>query len=576
MRYLILICVLTVSLAGAETILTRVDAALESGEISVDQAARYLVYSVYDESLIPGWILQGTVSDPCGTAAMDRATALLDECSEEVAEELLTLLSRPEVGDPEYLYDSPEGWFLIHWTDFGPNATNESYVAEIADAMDWSWQHQCIDLGFEDPPSDLGLGGDDRYDIYMLDCDGGTLGWCSTAGDPSDPMGYPNSNASHIAIDIDVGQWGIDQMRETCTHEFQHAVQNAYAHVEPSWFKENCSVWMQNECYETNHYADYLKSGENCLSRPWYDIRSGAMYHYGGSPWPMYMEVGYDGTETVREVWYQAAIVQGVNILDAIDVVAKSYGKSFTEWLADYGAWRWFTDDRACHDYWEYEESSLWYSGPYVFNYHRFSSYPDSGDHGVYPQDTYGVHWILCDVSDHTNSWLQFSFDGRDYRDWIVGYIQTDDTYENSNYSWVEVTEQSAEYDVAVATESWTEIVFYIYNNMDSSLQVEYEFTVDIAEGMEEEPGTGHSVQLTPESNPITSGQSLTVSLSEAGYASLNVYDLSGRMVQRIASGQFPQGETILRWEAGDLSPGAYLLRLSAPGGGLTRKVVLQ
>ncbi|MBD3369530.1 T9SS type A sorting domain-containing protein, partial [Candidatus Fermentibacteria bacterium] len=122
----------------------------------------------------------------------------------------------------------------------------------------------------------------------------------------------------------------------------------------------------------------------------------------------------------------------------------------------------------------------------------------------------------------------------------------------------------------------WTEIVFYIYNNLESSLLVEYEFTVDIAEGMEEEPESGRQTNLVFESNPMTSGQSLTVSLSEAGYASLNVYDLSGRMVGRIASGQFPQGETTLQWNADELAPGAYLLRLAAPGGGLTRKVVIQ
>ena len=565
--------------AGADTVLSRVNEALEAGEITVDQAVEYLVSSMNVERELPVWLTQDTSPDPCGTATMDRIAELYSSCSAPVKGELQDLvLARPPLSGPEYTYDSPGGNFKMHWTDQGVDATNESYVQELALAFDWSWEHQCDDMGYEEPPSDLGLGGDERYDVYMISLGGGTIGYCAHAGEPT-TGNYVNSSASHIAMESDSSNFGMEQMRETASHEFQHAVQNAYAACEPSWFKENCAVWIQNECWDTNHYADYLHTGDdNCLQDPWKAMDSGPMYHYGASPWPMYMEVRCGTYDVVKQVWYNAAIVEGMNTWDAIETTAGEYGMTMNQWFADYAAWRWFTGDYAVPEgFYEYCESALWTPGPKILPWHNVSSLPASGDQGdysdYYPEYT-GMHWINVDVADYQDGWIDFSFDGRDNFTWIVGYIQYTDG--EGAYGWSYIDNQQATWDVSVSPLGWDEVIFFVFASNSGTMDHLYEYEIDFQTGVEQGETSGSGLSVVPSANPMSPGAAITVTTPEAGFTTLNVYDLSGRMVEGITASQLPAGSHTFQWNAADLQPGTYFLRLTGPSGGVSTKVSLQ
>jgi hypothetical protein len=568
----VLAVVLAVAAAAtAETYVERIGSDLSEGRISVEEALLYYCWSVVDESRLPSSISDGATAEPCGTPAMDAAASLLETLPEGSRDPLAGYLARPVVGSPEYTTDSPMGWFKIHWTDNGPNATDQNWVNTIAAGMDSSWAHQVNTMDWDAPPSDLGLGGDSKYDVYVMSLTGGTIGYCSHGGEPADPTTPEADYASHIAMS-NLQSWGVPQILETCSHEFQHAVQNGYEAAEPSWFKENCATWMQNECWPTNLYVDYLHTGENCLRKPWYDIRYGSMYYYGATPWPMYMQVRCAGQQTVRMVWENCADTVGANMLDAIEETAENYGMTFIEWLAEYTCWRWFTGNLADDEHYDYSESSLWTPGAYVFPYHTVNSLPWTGDEGSYPPDTYGNHWIKINVTGY-QGWITVDFNGRDQMDWVLGVIQTASSGSDA-FEWHHVTNDPATLQIGVNTTGWQYVVLFVQPTTDTSVSLYYDISVSTQTGVEEEESSG--ITLEPSSNPFVPGGSVQIGLPEAGYTTLGVYDIYGRLVETLVSGQMDQGIHAVVWGAEGLSSGTYFLRLNASGGGLTERVVLQ
>ncbi len=571
-RIFVFIAVLAVSLAFGDTVVSRVSASLETGAVSPDEAVFILCNSVYDISRVPAQFGENVELEPCGTPALDLIRSLYDQCSAPVRDELDRFLARPYPGDPYHTTISPGDYFKIHWTTEGVNATNENYVNILAEAFDTSWETLIDTLGFWAPPADMGLGGCDRYDVYIMKLNPGTLGYCSTSGEVPNPLTPNNDWSSHIAMSNDES-YGHNQMIETTAHEFMHAIQNAYDAAEPTWFKENCSVWAQNVVFDTKLYADYLHGGENCLRRPWYDIRSGAMYHYGASPWPMYMQYRTGGSvAAVQRVWEICAEVYGASLMESINATAVEYGSSFISWLAEYTCWRWFTGNRADDEHYPYEESSLWTPGSYVFPYHNISSLPASVDHGAYPPETYGNHWIQIDVKPY-QGWILINFDGRDHFDWTFGVIRTRDDGTDDFY-WTIVDNDEASLELGVETTGWDKVIVFPQPITVTSIQMLYTLDVSYQTGIEESGGE-QSFRLEAGSNPFSGSGLLKVTMPRAGLATINVFDAAGRVVQTIPAGELPEGESSVSWNSTDLENGTYFVRLTGPGGGVTARVTV-
>lgn len=572
MKGLLILLLFPAALLWADTAVSRIDAALESGSITVDEAALYYVWSVRDTNRLPSELVEGIEPEPCGTPAYDRVFLLLDSVSEEIRGQLQPFLARPVLSGPESIYDTPGGHFKIHWTTSGVDATNLAWVTLLGSGFDTSWQTIINTMGWDAPPSDLGLGGDTRYDVYMMQLDAGVMGYCSNSGEPPDPTTPEADYASHIAMSINQG-YGSDNMVETTSHEFMHGVQAGYEAAEPSWFKENCSTWSQNEVWTTNHYADYLHTGDNCLRKPWYDIRTGAMYHYGASPWPMYMEVRCGGQATVRKVWEYCAETVGPNMLDAIDQAAGDYGMTFESWLAEYTCWRWFTGNLADDQHYEIEESSLWTPGAYIFPAHIVNTLPWSGNEGPYPPEAFGNHWIKVNVESY-QGWITFDFDGRDSIQWQIGVIQTKANGEDA-FVYHAVTNPAATLNIGVNTTGWQYVVFAVQPITNTTLDLYYDVSITAQTGIEGDPGASPPPAVNCD-NPFRAGGAVQVSLPQPGFTTLSVYDMSGRLVDTPLAAALDAGEHTVCWSAEGLSEGVYFIRLTAPGGGMTRRVVLQ
>jgi hypothetical protein len=93
--------------------------------------------------------------------------------------------------------------------------------------------------------------------------------------------------------------------------------------------------------------------------------------------------------------------------------------------------------------------------------------------------------------------------------------------------------------------------------------------------------GSGGLFLSAPSPNPTTSGATLALELKADTRTSASVYDVAGRVVRRLFGDRaLEAGRHMLGWDGRDdagrpVAAGVYYLRLAAPGGDATRKVVV-
>ncbi len=78
-----------------------------------------------------------------------------------------------------------------------------------------------------------------------------------------------------------------------------------------------------------------------------------------------------------------------------------------------------------------------------------------------------------------------------------------------------------------------------------------------------------------PYPNPFNSSTSVNFSLSQTGKDKLGLWDLNGRFVREIVSGEFASGYHSFTFDAGNLASGLYLLKLESAGNTSQRKLTL-
>ena len=480
---------------------------------------------------------------------------------------------RPTLSGTEYTFTSPDGYFLIHWTNSGADATTQTYANNVAEAADYSWEVECDDMGYIHPPPDNNAGGNNLYDIYIMSI--GPLGYCSSGGEYHPPDSTQNCSASHIVICKGLS---TDLAKVTVSHEFQHAIQMSYDYEEPVWFMENCAVWMEEQVYpDINDYWGYLGSGDNPLRKPWWDIREqmSGMYYYGGCLWPMYMQFRFN-TIAPRTIWEYCSADHSQNMLEAQDDMFDDYGYDWKYGFMQYGYYRWFTAGNwysGCDLY--SSEASNWNPGPYVFYYHNISSLPASGDEGVYEPENYGIHWIKVDLADYQGGWVEMAFDGRDYFEWSLGVIMVNEGSDNQ-FAWYNCDGSSGEKTVAVEANGWDYVVFFPAFLSETSLDHYYEFDISYESGIEGVQNTPALIDLSVSSNPLQSGDAISFDMPFAGNATIKVIDITGRTVTTLMDEDVAAGTHSLVFSENELTGGTYFISLFAGNQIATRKVVIQ
>ncbi|PIE51127.1 hypothetical protein CSA37_13280 [Candidatus Fermentibacteria bacterium] len=526
--------------------------------LTVDQTALYLVYSVVAPERLP--LCYTINSDPAvsGSPALHEAMLLSSKVSSAALNEILTLVSRPTLSGPEITFNSPSGHFKFHYTTTGADAVTQAYAEEMAGYFDYSWQIECDSLNYFTPPPDNGAGGDDLYDVYIKELTGETLGYTSSGGEYKPPDSTHDCSASHIAMDIDLG---YNHLTTTSSHEFQHAIQNSYDYNEPTWFLENCAVWMEDQVFpDINDWTSFWS--HSAVRKPWMDIAAGAPNWYGNSIWPRYMQCRFE-TDAVREVWQFCADTRGANMWDAQTDMFDSYGVTFEDAFMEYGLWRYFTGPLYKPDFDLFDEDlGIPSSGPVVLPYHNHSTLPASGNQGShYPLNTRGIHWIKFKLENYQNGWLQFEFDGRDNFEWNLGvFLYNDDEY---YFQWMDCDTITGLASLGVNTTGYDYAVFFPAFMSETSIYGNYTYSASFDNtGIHEEENL-NGISLDVLNNPMTAGSAVNFTVNGNIYADLSIMDISGRRVSTLFSGPAQAGLNTVEFNS-QLPAGTYTMVLRA------------
>lgn len=148
--------------------------------------------------------------------------------------------------------------FRIHYTFEGDDAITQTYLDAVAATVEEVWAIEIEQMGWPPPPSDGILGGDNRYDIYLMDLIGsgeGSLGYASPESIIGDNPASSNvveesAGTSYIAVENDFrdvdGGTAISLMRATMAHEFHHSIQFGFDVNDPlNWYYETTATWME-------------------------------------------------------------------------------------------------------------------------------------------------------------------------------------------------------------------------------------------------------------------------------------------------------------------------------------------
>jgi len=121
-------------------------------------------------------------------------------------------------------------------------------------------------------------------------------------------------------------------------------------------------------------------------------------------------------------------------------------------------------------------------------------------------------------------------------------------------------------YDVTASLQGYPTQVFenvQITAGTETSLDIEMTFT-----SIEEGGGPGWLTRLRAVSpNPFSASTEVRFELSAPGAVRLDVFDISGRLVETLVNDVLPGGEYTAVLEGTELSPGIYLLRLETADG---------
>lgn len=274
-----------------------------------------------------------------------------------------TELFRFDPGDVVESHPSPGGSFRVHYTRSGDNAVpalDESgvigvpdHVERVAAIYDEVLEAYVSRLGFRAPLSDASLadnGGDERFDVYLLDFGGSADGAFRTQA-----CGQGGALASQcvgfLVQENDFAGYGYPTIRYAsrllASHELFHAVQAAYDTSEGSVLGEGTAVWasaaFDPSLRDLAVFSDgYLDNPDRPLDRP----LPGPIdpFSYGAGIVFRFLEERH-GAAIINALWEECVEGELLSALDA--VLARDHGSSLAAELRELAIWNLYTADRA-------------------------------------------------------------------------------------------------------------------------------------------------------------------------------------------------------------------------------------
>ncbi len=281
------------------------------------------------------------------------------------AESRATIAQVFQITDMQKSRLSPSGRFRIHYDTSSVNTpallnpsqsaslpnTYEAYVDSVAAIFDYCWTFQIDSLGYRPPASDGGWGGGAEYDIFVQNLDPSLFGY--TMYDDSTRVNLtsnPPRYWAYTVVDNDYLGYrtaGIDGLRATAAHEFQHAIHlGGYGMWDDRdvYFFELSAGWMEGVNFPSVHdyYFDVSEYYTGFHGRSFYYLDG----FYIGSErgiWGQYLTARF-GRDAMRDIWER----QGSEpVISSINDALIARGSNFAAEFTLFSFWNYFTADRA-------------------------------------------------------------------------------------------------------------------------------------------------------------------------------------------------------------------------------------
>ncbi len=256
---------------------------------------------------------------------------------------------------------SSSGRFVLHYDTDGYHAVPAADVANngvpdfidsAAVYLDHVWRVEIEELGFQ-PPLDVNGNPVTRYHIYFTNfTDQGLYG--QTVFEDEIPVLSGENYTSYIELHHTfqggtLYTFGLEAMKATIAHEFNHASQLGYRIWKQGFqfidlfFIEASAVWLEEYVYgDVNDYYQYLPGLFEGIQRVPFTAANYPYLYGNGIFWLMAGQTL--SPAVIPEIWEQ---VKQEPAFEAIGTVFKRHNTSFAEMQARYGQWLYFTGSRA-------------------------------------------------------------------------------------------------------------------------------------------------------------------------------------------------------------------------------------
>lgn len=243
-------------------------------------------------------------------------------------------LSRP-LTDSSFV--SPAGYFRIHFNPKGDSKPSFN-VDEFAAAADSAYNIEVGVMGFPPPPGDSGAGGDDRFDIYIINISG-YYGYTELETKLND-----NSYTSYMVMDNDfLGNYttGIKAAKVTVAHEFHHAIQvgNYPYRSSDKYYHELTSTSMEEFVFDYVNDYYFYQSG-------YFDYPSQTISFHSGydmAIFNLFLKERF-GITLIKRIW---EFITGNRALKAISLAIEESNSTFKNEFSKFNTWTFFTGYRA-------------------------------------------------------------------------------------------------------------------------------------------------------------------------------------------------------------------------------------
>jgi hypothetical protein len=416
-------------------------------------------------------------------------------------------------------------------------------------------------MGFQPPLSDGDLGGGrdliDSY-IFQLPQDGGVA-----YTHPEDPVAGDCSRSfnGHIGIDNLAGFTSVTRLKDVAAHELFHLVQIAYDRFETSWFLESTAVWAEEHVRPSQTLAGDVRCWFNT---PYLSLWSSlpVCRMYGSVHFWLFEEQMTDATIVRRclergcpfEVDWRSALIAELAVR----------GLDFNRQLGEFARWNYRTGERADGEHYTLTLPGIDFQG----------------EHAHYPVTNGGVDPVA--ESTGTN-YVRFLGPGR--RDTLRVTFSSDPRL----VEWREVTlvatrapNRHREWILDLGKEGRASAIIPDWPSYDSAClivangdssgsalgPVDYAFSYS---AVETGPAPFTSV-ARPGPSPTATQSTIAWRLAEeSAHVKLDIYDLSGRLVRRLADQTFDRGDHQLTWDGTSeddrrAPSGVYFYRLDLAG----------